>query len=158
MSSGRAWTTGEVRRLHELRAKRVTAKEIGKELGRTENAIYNFLRYVPATGDAPAGLKPIDRLPPRPRKQKPPRDNMWKREEMDLLCKMADEGCSAKEIALALGRSPNSVSSKAWNLGVRFSRFCTESFSRLDQEERRFRRDATTGSARLLEALLEMAA
>ncbi len=40
--------TSEVRKLHELRAQSLHMSEIARLLGRTEQSIYSFLRYVPA--------------------------------------------------------------------------------------------------------------
>lgn len=55
---GRAWTTGERRRLYELRDAGVAVRDIAPLLGRTEDALWAFMR-----GDG----RPYRRRRPLPR-------------------------------------------------------------------------------------------
>ena len=158
MSCGRAWTTTEVRRLHELRAKRVPAKKIGAELGRTVDAIYSFLRYVPAAPGRPPSLKPTDRLPPREIEVKD-RTDLWKREEEAMLREMASEGASSYDVAEAIGRSRSAVLSKASKLGVSFRYSPDPSVAgsgrrSVEMDTRRYQRNAVEGSAMLRDAII----
>jgi hypothetical protein len=147
MSGGRPWTTGEVRRLHDMRARRVPTAAIAFELNRTKDAIWSFMYYSPA--------------PPRPAvaKEPPPvRDCHWTPEELSTLREMADDGASYKDIVQATGRSPSAVRCKASNLGITFSNRGGNSIYRLDEEAKHFHRDAVEGSAKLLDAMLRMVA
>lgn len=61
MSGGRSWTTGEARRLYELRKQNVRMADIARLLGRTQDSLYSFLSYVPATPESCAHKKAIER-------------------------------------------------------------------------------------------------
>ena len=156
MSGGRSWTTTEAKRLKELRAQRVPMRKIAKELGRTEQAIYSFLRYVPATKDEPARMGPVERYPPR--QKIIVRNDYWTREEIATLAEMIAEGASSTEIAEVVGRTVKAVRGKASYLGLKLGHRGGNSVYRLDQESNRYYRDAVQGSAKLLNALLELAA
>jgi hypothetical protein len=84
MSGGRSWTTGEARRLREMRAKRLKATDIAHELGRTVDAIYSFLRYVPATPSQPACLKPTPHVSTNGRAMTCSSSATWRRLELQL--------------------------------------------------------------------------
>lgn len=152
MSGGRAWTTTEERRLRELRAARTPTKIIAQELGRTEDAIYNFLRYIPASRDTAPGMRKVPRLPPPPPKPRR-RDLDWTPEEIERMRELAADGTTAKDTATELGRSYTAVRCKAANLGIKFPRKGRNSICRLEQESNHFRKDAVEGSAKLLQAL-----
>jgi hypothetical protein len=138
-----------------MRAKRMTAEQIGKVIGRTPDAIYSFLRYVPAEPGKAASLKATDRLPPKPKPEG--RSDYWTIDEIRTLRSLADSGVSIKEAAQALGRTPTAVRTKASLLEVRF-RHAGTTICRIEQETKHFREDAMIGSAMLLDALMRLAA
>lgn len=152
MGMGRFWTTAEARELQELRSRRVPTTEIAEILGRTPDAIYAFLRYIPATANGPPSRKRSDRLPPKPKRQRAPGYNHWTRDEIGKLVSMARDGCTADEVAREIGRQPKSVRSKAAHLNIKFLR------RYLEPETAHYHQNAKEGSTKLLEAMLALAA
>jgi IS30 family transposase len=57
--SKREWTTTEYRRVLQLRSQGVPTRDIAKQIGRTQSAIYSFLR------DLPQRQKPRPIPPPK---------------------------------------------------------------------------------------------
>ena len=156
MSGGRAWTTFEARRFHELRSQSVPMAEIAKMLGRSTDALYSFLRYVPATRDQPAYMKRIDRVGRPPiRRTKP--SPYWTSPQVQTLRLMIEDGASVRQISEKLGRTQKAVICKASDLGLKFGHRGRGSAYR-DKEILRFQRNAVEGSTMLLEALLKLAA
>ena len=139
MSRGRNWTTGELRRLHELRRQRVPMKVIAHMLGRTEHALYSRLRYVPAAPGRPRGWKNVD-----------VRMNAWREDEVRRLHELAEQGASPKEIGLVLGRPDYQVRAKGNREGIRFS----NTPSALCREQRKFEAHAVVASEMLRVAIL----
>lgn len=101
MAGGRDWTTTEVRRLYELRGRRIKTVDIGRILGRTEGAINNFIRYVPVSPGHP------------PSRRRVPRINLWTAEEIAALRDLADRGASVARVAATLRRTRSAVENKA---------------------------------------------
>lgn len=153
MSGGKSWTTFEAKRLHEMRAARIPMRKIAKELGRTEQAVYSFLRYVPATPDSPARMKGVDRLPPLPKAEREPAISRWKADEIESLRELAEAGHSSADIGEILNRTAHAIRSKASELGISLTRR-SYSIYRLEQEVNHYRRNAIEGSALLRDAIL----
>lgn len=102
MGMGRNWTTGEVRRLHELWQQGFTAAEIADTFGRTTHAIYNRLRYCAATRSCPASNGSTPDRPPRTTLGYRPR---WTSEEINDLIALRQSHVPFKLIAREIGRS-----------------------------------------------------
>lgn len=158
MSGGRDWTTTEVRQLHEMRAKRVKTKEIAATLGRTEDAIWSFLRYIPATRDCSATVGKIPALPKKPKPKRSKRTNSWRDCDIAMLRQLAASGASSIETATALGRTPEAVRTKAYRMKIRFRHQGGAPVYEKELTIERLHRNAAEGSAKLLNALLAMAA
>ena len=154
MSGGRPWTTGEARQLYEMRAKRIRTSEIAAALGRTEQAIFSFVRYVPATRESGGYTGKTPPRPPREIEASKGRTDLWTRDEMSLMRSMAEEGASAIDVAEMLGRTPDSVRTKASKLGIKFRRQGGNPLYQTELSTKRFRRDAIRGSAMLRDAIL----
>jgi hypothetical protein len=155
MSGGRSWTTSEVKILHDMRARRIKTADIAKVLGRSEYAIYSYLRYVPASPEHGPGTRSA---PPRPKLPKrEPQIIAWTPSEIELLRQLAAEGATAPDAAKILGKTYSGVRTKASREGVRFRHAGTDRY-RLEHEGNRFKANAVVGSAMLLDALLAMAA
>lgn len=139
MSGGRAWTTREVRRLLEMRAQGLKAWSIGQELGRTENAIYSFIKYkaVGAKGQAP-----------------PPKIGEWTPAAVNRLRELASDGATAEEAAAELCRALYAIRNKASREGISFARKARDSSYRLEREGNDFKRNAIKGSSELRDAIL----
>lgn len=155
----REWTTGDVRKLHEMRSKRIPTRLIAAELGRTPHAVFSFLRYIPACDGQPASMGPTNRLPPAPKPPKLPRarrDNDWTPEEIACLRDMAEDGATIKDAVVTIGRSQNAVQTKASNLQIRFGNSGGHSIYRLEQETNHYRRNAIAGSALLRDAIFNL--
>ena len=141
---GRAWTTGEKRRLHELRAQRVPVKDIAAELNRSVDGIYSFLRYVPATREQPARMTKVPRVA-----------FQWNEFAIAQVRDMADGGATLKQAAERMRVSIKCVRHMASKQGIQFG---PRKVDKVEKEIYHANRDAKRGSAMLLEALLKLAA
>jgi hypothetical protein len=101
MAGGREWTTTEVRRLHELRARRVKTVDICRILGRTKDAINGFLAYVPVAPGYPPGRRRV------------PRIDRWTAEDTRTLHELAEQGATAEQAALVLRRTVIAIKSRS---------------------------------------------
>lgn len=154
MSGGRPWTTGEARRLREMRSRRVPVDRIAAELDRSIDAIHSFLRYVPWAPGSRASTK-SDRLPKRPQESYKGRTDTWTTEETERLKELASKGASAFDVAEAVGRTAVAVRCRASRLGVSFRRSSLGGRSQqgLEVKTRRHRRNAIEGSAALRDVI-----
>jgi hypothetical protein len=135
-----------------MRSRRVKVAEIAVQLGRSENAIHSFLRYIPAGKDGPPRMGSTPPLPPKPPK---PEDRYhWSADDIRTMRSLAEEGASAREAADVLGRQLRAVTTKAGRLGISFCSTRRHSIYRLEQETERFNRNAIDGSEQLRVAIL----
>jgi hypothetical protein len=151
VSGGRPWTTTERRKLLEMRARRITVREIGRCLNRTQDAIFSFLRYIPAGPGSPPKMGSTPRLPPRP--EPGLSEIYWTREQIRTLRALAEDGVSMRDAAEMLGRTLSAVRTKASHLEIRFSSRSGKCRDRLEQETRHFIASAGSASAQLLYAI-----
>lgn len=89
--NGRAWTRKELRRLRQMRSQGCLGREIAEALGRSLHAV-NTKIYVLGLGKGAQN-----------------RHQRWTQAQTETMRRMFAEGCTEKEVAEALGRTPAAV-------------------------------------------------
>lgn len=113
--NGKPWTSYDNKRLLELKAKGLTAVEIGECLGRTGAAVYTHLNYMKSNPEKETA-EPIETPALGPGGV-----IRWTLAEERHLLELVGEGLKQDEIAERLDRTPGAVKARLKNLREQYA-------------------------------------